>query len=131
MLGLLFTLLSTITFAEVPAEVIERCNFGYRSMERLKPGAFQDIFGPDSEVTPRELCETLFNDNQANENYAWLKTTIAHLKIPAGEVKLRELSSAEGQCRIGALIYLKKHLFDLPVPAKHQLTLEACQRFTP
>lgn len=120
--------ISTVASAEVSPEALNRCNFGYRSMERMKPGAFRDTLAPDLAITPRELCATLLNDNQSSDSYAWLQSAISHLKIPAGEVKLREFSTADGQCRIGALIYLKKHFIDLPIPAKYQMTVDACKR---
>jgi len=126
-LVLLF-ILPIIASAGVSPEVLDRCNFGYRSMKRMKPAAFRDNFAPDPKVTPRDLCATLFNDNQADPSYPWLRTTISHLRIHPREVKPRDFMSPDGQCRIGALIYLKKHFIDFPIPAKFQMTYDACKR---
>lgn len=125
--SLFFLSFITIAWAEVSSDVLNRCNSGYRSMERMKPGSSRDTLAPDPATTPRELCATLFNDNQANENDAWLGTTVAHLRIPAGELKLREFSTPEGKCRIGALIYLKKYFIDISITSKYQMTVDACK----
>lgn len=126
--ALIFLGTITTALAEVSPQVLDRCNFGYQSMERVRPAGFRDTLAPDPKFKPRELCAVLFNDVQKDENYAWLKTSVAHLRIPKGKVRHPKFETPVGQCQIGALIYLRKHFIDLPLPAKYQMTYDVCKR---
>lgn len=116
---------------EVTPEALDECNRGYRLAKAARPGSTRDPYAPDETQTPRDMCATILHDDQIDYDYQWLRASIAHLTIPENEIRLQELTEPEGQCKIGALIYLKEYFFSTPTGARDLIATSVCYRRTP
>lgn len=116
---------------EVTSDALDECNRGYRLAKAARPGSTRDPYAPDETQTPRDMCATILNDDQINYYYQWLRASIEHLTIPENEIRLQELTDPEGQCKIGALIYLKEYFFSTSPGARDLIATTVCYRRTP